>query len=102
MYIHLIDHAMVDLVNRVFNYFGNNCYTLVVFIDLTKAFDTVDYNIQLKDLFRYGVRGNNLKILQSYLQIRKQFIAYQYKSKTEYKNVMCGVSQESIFVLYYF
>ena len=76
--------------------FESNCYTLGVFIDLTKAFDTVDHNILLKKLFHYGVRGNNLKLLQSYLQKRKQYIAYGNSSKTEYKNVICGVPQGPI------
>ena len=71
---------IVHLVNETLKSFKNNCYTLGAFIDLTKAFE-------------YRVRGNNLKLLQSYLQNRKQYIAYQNTSKTEYKNVTCGVPQ---------
>ena len=48
---HSTDHAIVYLVNEILNSFENNCYTLGVFIDLTKAFDTVDHNILLKQLF---------------------------------------------------
>ena len=76
--------------------FENNCYNLGVFIDLTKAFDTADHNILLKKLFHYRVRDNNLQLLQSYLQNRKQYITYQNTSKTEFKNVSCGVLQGSI------
>ena len=47
-------------------------------------------------MFHYGVRGNTLKLLQSYLQNRKQYIAYENSSKTEFKNVICGVPQGSI------
>ena len=54
---HSTDHAIVHLVNEILKSFENNCYTLGVFIDLTKAFDTVDHNILLKKLFHYGVRG---------------------------------------------
>ena len=90
------DHAIVHLVNEILKSFESNYYTLGVFIDLTKAFDTVDHNILLKKLFHYGVRGNNLKLLQSYLQNRKQYIAYGNSSKTEYKNVICGVPQDPI------
>ena len=64
---HSTDHVIVCLVNEILKSFENNCYTLGVFIDLTKAFDTVDYNILLKKLFHYGVRGNTLKPLQRYL-----------------------------------
>ena len=62
---------------------------------MTKAFDTVDHNILLK-LFFYGARDNNLKLLQSYLLNRKQYIAHQKISKIEYKIVICGVPQGSI------
>ena len=67
-----------------------------VFIDLTKAFDTVDHNILLKKLFQYRVRDNNLKFLRSYLQNRKQYSTYQNTTKTVYKNVNCGVPKGSI------
>ena len=55
---HSTDHAIVYLVNEILKSFENNCYTSGVFIDLTKAFDTVDHNILLKKLFHYGVRDN--------------------------------------------
>ena len=85
-----------DLVNKILKSFENNCYTLGVFIDLTKVFDLVDHYIVLKKLFHYGVRGKTLKLLQSYLHNRKQYIAYENSSKTEFKNVICGVRQGSI------
>ena len=53
---HSADHAIVYLVNEILKSLENNCYTLGVFIDLTKTFDTVDHNILLKKLFHYGVR----------------------------------------------
>ena len=88
---HSTDHVIVCLVNEILKSFENNCYILGVFIDLTKAFDTVDHNILLKKLFHYGVRGNTLKPLQRYLHNRKQYIVYENSSKTEFKNVICGV-----------
>ena len=93
---HLTDHRIVYLVNKNLKSFENNCYTLGVFIDLTKTFDTVNHNILLKQLFQYGVRGNTLKFLQSYLHSKKQYIAYTNSSKTEFKNMICGVPQGSI------
>ena len=71
---HSTEHAIVHLVNTFLISFGNNCYALGAFIDL-KAFDTVDHNILLKKIFHHGVRCNNSKLLQSYLQNRKQYIA---------------------------
>ena len=44
---HSTEHAIIHLVNDIFKSFDSNKYTLGVFIDLTKAFDTVDHNILL-------------------------------------------------------
>ena len=99
---HSTDNAIVHLVNEILKSFENNCYTLGIFINLTKAFDTVDHNVLLKKLFHNGVRGNNLKLFQIYLQNRKQYIAYKNSSKTEYKNVICGYRKAQYLVLYYF
>ena len=46
---------------------------MVVFIDLAKAFDTVDHNILLNKLKNYGGRGIYLKLLKSYLEGRQQY-----------------------------
>ena len=61
------------------NSFERNQFTLGIFIDLSKAFDTVDHKILISKLKNYGVRGNNLKWFESYLNNRKQFIAYNNK-----------------------
>ena len=71
---HSTDNVIVHLLN------GNNWYTLVAFTDLTKAFDMVDHNIILKKINNW-VPSNNLKLLQSNLQNRKQHITYQNTSK---------------------
>ena len=58
-------------------------YRFISFIDLSKAFDTVDHNILLENLSMYGVKANNLKWSHSYLSNRKQYIEFQNDDKKE-------------------
>ena len=71
-------------------------FTLGVFIDLSKAFDTVNHNILLKKLEIYGIRGTTFKWLKSYLENRKQYICFNKHSFTDLCNIICGVPQGSI------
>ena len=48
---HSTEHAIVELVDKILNSFSEEKYTLGIFIDLSKAFDTVDHQILLKNLF---------------------------------------------------
>ena len=75
-----------------------------IFLDLSKAFDTIDHNILLYKLEYYGFRGNVLKWFTDYLYNRKQYVLYN-SCKSEYKNILCWVPQGSIlgpllFILY--
>ena len=75
-----------------------------VFLDLKKAFDTVNRKILLDKLFIYGIRGNILKWFKSYLNERQQYVNFQ-GTESQMKCVTCGVPQGSIigpllFILY--
>ena len=62
-----------------------------VFLDLKKAFYTVNHEILSKTLFAYGVRGNILNWFRNYLDHRKQFVFLDNK-KSQTKVITCGVS----------
>ena len=93
---HSTNDAIVQLVDKIFDSFEKEQFTLGVFIDLSKAFDTVDHSILLKKLKFYGITDKNLAWFESYLSNRKQYIEIGENSKTDLKYVTCGVPQESI------
>ena len=61
-------------VYQIHNNFEQHNFTLKVFIDLSKAFDTVDHNILHKKLEINGTVGKNLQWFKNYLNNRKQYI----------------------------
>ena len=92
---HSTDHALIKLIGSIYDSFNQNKYTLVVFIDLSKAFDTVDHNILIDKLNSYGMKNNSLKWVSSYLSNRKQFMQAG-AIKTSSFDIICGVPQGSI------
>ena len=95
--------ALMELIEEITNCIENK-YAIGIFIDLKKAFDTINHDILLDKLERYGIRGVGLKWLSSYLIDRQQFVKLgDYKSTL--LDIKCGVPQGSIlgpklFILY--
>ena len=96
---HSTEHAILELIDQVSNEFDNNNFVLGVFIDLSKAFHTVDHAILSGKLSMYGVKRNNLKWFHSYLFNRKQYIEFHNDDKKEKTNsltIKCGVPYRSM------
>ena len=70
---HCTDHATLDLKEYVLENMENKEVLAILFIDMQKAFDTVNHEILLHKLNHYGIRGKVYKLLSSYLTGRKQF-----------------------------
>ena len=76
------DHVLLQLADQFYEYFERNEYTIGVLIDLSKAFDTVDYSILLKKLEICGISGMHLQWFRNYLSNRKQYIQIDGWQKT--------------------
>ena len=75
------EHAIIQLIDQINNNFEKNELPIGVFIDLSKAFDTVVHLILLRILIHYGINSNNIHWFESYLTNRKQFISFNIPLK---------------------
>ena len=64
--------AITKLLNYIFSALNNNESVLLVMLDISKAYDCIDYKILLKKLENAGIRGNTLQWFESYLRGRGQ------------------------------
>ena len=67
-------HAVLNVITATNDNTKDNIYTGILFLDLTKAFDTAYHNILLGKLEYFGIRGPCLQLLNSFLK-RKQFVS---------------------------
>ena len=92
---HSTHMALLHLYDRLTEAIEANEFTVGVFVDLQKAFDTIDHGILLKKLEHYGMRGVALEWIKCYLTNRKQCVKLNGVSSS-YKCIECGVPQGSI------
>ena len=90
------EHALLELSDEITRSFENGEFTIGIFIDLSKAFDTVNHTILLNKLEHYGISGIYLDWLKSYLKERKQCIFNGDNVISDFLDILCGVPQGSI------
>ena len=95
---------MLTICDKSSAAFDRREHAIGVFLDLSKAFDTVNHVILFKKLKHYGIRGLALEWVKSYFSERKQFVEFK-NVRSSPQAISCGVPQGSIlcpllFILY--
>ena len=83
---------MIYLIDKISLSLDNGDYVLGLYLDFTKAFDTVNHEILLQKLEHYGVRGIALNWFKSYISGRAQFVDYEgVRSYVKPENIWIGL-----------
>ena len=78
---HSTEYAALELIDRILQHLDNNKFPINFYLDLSKAFYTIDHKIFLHKLQFYEIHGKTLSIFKIYLSNRIQFVVYEdYKS----------------------
>ena len=98
------EYAILETVENLKTAIDENKITCGIFLDFSKAFDTINHQILLAKLFKYGIRGLPHTWFTSYLSNRQQYVKVgEYES--DLRDITCGVPQGStlgplLFLLY--
>ena len=92
---HSTELAALHLHDEIVKLLDNSKTPLTIFLDLSKAFDTLDHKILLYKLSHYGLKSTELNFFKSYLQDRKQYVFYE-GSESNFETIKMGVPQGSI------
>ena len=92
---HSTNHALIKITESIRTALDKNKIAYGVFIDLQKAFDTVNHKILLGKLEHYGIRATANSWFESYLTGRSQFVSIN-GFNSNFKNIYHGVPQGSV------
>ena len=92
---HSTELAACEIIDRIVCGMDRNKVPVSIFLDLSKAFDTLDHDILLDKLKYYGLSGNSFKLMKSYLSNRKQYVIFN-DICSDLSSIKTGVPQGSI------
>ena len=92
---HSTEYAALELIDRIITQLDKDEIPINIYLDLSKAFDTIDHIILIDKLKYYGVHGTNLNLFSSYLENRKQYMEID-NIKSNMLSITTGVPQGSI------
>ena len=92
---HSTEFAALELIDRIIIEMDSNKFPVNIYMDLSKAFDTLDHHILLHKLKHYGFSIKSLDLMKNYLTNRTQYVEYNGVTST-ISNIRCGVPQGSI------
>ena len=92
---HSTELATIKLVDFLVKSMDENKIPGAIYLDLSKAFDTLNFNILINKLKFYGFTGTPLKLLENYLRDRHQFVAFK-NINSDLKEIRTGIPQGSI------
>ena len=84
----------MELIDKITQHLDKNKTPINFYLDLSKAFDTLDHSILIHKLKFYGIKGTALQLFQSYLSNRLQCVEYNIMSNT--LEISTGVPQRSV------
>ena len=92
---HSISFALLHLFEKILSAIDRREHTVGIFLDLSKAFDTVNFISLFEKLEHYGIRGIALNWIKDYFSRRSQFVQFN-EHCSNYYSIKCGVPQVSI------
>ena len=98
---HSTSHGLVNFVNKVANAVDCQKYLAGIFLDLSKAFDTLDHAILLSKLEACGITGTAHQWITDYFRNRIQYVQIDDSKSDALRQIICGVPQGPLFFIIY-
>ena len=92
---HSTELAALDIIDTITRRMEKGNIPITIYLDLSKAFDSLNHTILLDKLKFYGIQGSSLNLIENYLKNRKQCVEI-YNIGPAFTNILTGVPQGTI------